>query len=56
MFFPFREFTTSLTSYLSLSALTLIFFSRGIPFKAGSKSKMWKTLIYIFILAGRFNL
>jgi len=56
MFFPFRKFITSLTLYSSLSALTLIFFSKGTPFKAGSKSKTWKTLIYTFILIGKFSL
>jgi len=36
--------------------LILIFFFGGTPFKAGFKSEMWKTLIYTFILIGRFNL
>jgi len=56
MFFPFCKFTTSLTLYLSLLALILIFFSRGTPFKAGFKSEMWKTLVYTFILTGKFSL
>jgi len=56
MFFPFYKFITSLTLYLSLLALILIFFSRGIPFKVGFKSKMWKTLICTFMLVGRFSL
>jgi len=56
MFFPFRKFITSLTSYLSLSALTLIFFFKGTPFKAGSRNKIWKTLICTFILTGKFSL
>jgi len=33
-----------------------IFFSRGTPFKVSSKSEMWKTLIYTFILVGKFSL
>ena len=56
MFFPFYKFITSLTLYLSLSVLILIFFSKGTPFRAGFKSEMWKTLIYTFILAGKFSL
>jgi len=43
-------------SYLSLLMLILIFFFKGTPFKAGSRSKMWKTLIRTFILIGKFNL
>jgi len=53
VFFPFREFITSLTLYLSLLTLILSFFSKGTPFKAGFKSKTWKTLIHTFILVGK---
>jgi len=33
-----------------------IFFSRGTPFKAGSRSEMWKTLIYTFMLVSKSSL
>jgi len=56
MFFPFRKSITSLTLYLSLLALILIFFFRRTPFKVGFKSEMWKTLICTFILVGKFSL
>ena len=56
MSFPFYKSITSLTLYLSLAALILIFFFKGTPFKAGFKSEMWKTLIYTFILTGKSSL
>ena len=56
MFFPFREFTTSLTLYLSLLVLILIFFFKGTPFRVGFRSEMWNTLVYTFILVGKSSL